>query len=122
MNKPKCTKIRFEEMNMGRTGEQRKQLEAVFIPNKRTHAIEFAGVVEKDVECDIHGNSRRSSKRDSITFPISLSKRDSADSILRKRDSVDREIHRNGNNGDSIYGNASVQRRRSSSDKADAER
>lgn len=106
---------------MGRTGEQRKQLEAIFVPNKRTHAIEFAGVVEKDVDCDVHGNSRRSSKRDSITFPISLSKRESADSILRKRDSVDREIYRNGN-GDSIYGNSSVQRRRSSSDKADGER
>lgn len=108
---------------MGRTGEQRKQLEAIFVPNKRTHAIEFAGVVEKDVDCDVHGSPRRNSKRDSISFPISLSDA-RADSILRKRDSVDREIYRNGNsNGDSgIYGNSSVQRRRSSSDKADAER
>lgn len=106
---------------MGRTTEQRKQLEAIFVPNKRTHTIEFAGIVEKDQDCDVHGKpERRGSKRDSITFPISLSKRESADSILRKRDSVDREIYRsaNGNgNGDSVYG--SVQRRRSSSDKAD---
>lgn len=102
---------------MGRTGEQRKQLEAIFVPNKRTHTIEFAGVVEKDTDCDIHGNqTRRNSKRDSISFPISLSKRESADSILRKRDS-DRDIYRNGSNGDSVYG--SVQRRRSSSDKND---
>lgn len=109
---------------MGRTGgEQRKQLEAIFVPNKRTHAIEFAGVVEKDVDCDVHGSPRRNSKRDSITFPISLTDA-RADSILRKRDSMDREIYRNGNgNGDSgIYGNASVQRRRSSSDKADGDR
>lgn len=110
---------------MGRTGEQRKQLEAIFVPNKRTHAIEFAGVVEKAVDCDVHGNPRRNSKRDSITFPISLSDA-RADSILRKRDSVDREIYRNGNgntNGDTgIYGNASVQRRRSSSDKTDGDR
>lgn len=111
----------LEKLKMGRTGEQRKQLEAIFVPNKRTHAIEFAGVVEKDVDCDIHGNSHRNSKRDSITFPISLSKRESTDSFLRKRNSVDREIYRNGN-GDSIYGNSSVQRRRSSSDKADADR
>lgn len=103
---------------MGRTTEQRKQLEAIFVPNKRTNTIEFAGVVEKDVDCDIHGHPRRGSKRDSITFPISLSKRESADSILRKRDSVDREIYRNGNgHGDSVYN--AVQRRRSSSDKND---
>lgn len=112
---------------MGRTGEHRKQLEAIFVPNKRTHAIEFAGVVEKDVGCDVHGSPRRNSKRDSISFPISLSDA-RADSILRKRDSMDREVYRNGNangnaNGDNgIYGNSSVQRRRSSSDKADADR
>lgn len=98
---------------MGRTTEQRKQLEAIFVPNKRTHNIEFAGIVEKDKSCDVHG--RRGSKRDSISFPIGLSKRESADSILRKRDSVDREIYKQ--NGDGIYG--SVQRRRSSTDKSD---
>lgn len=97
---------------MGRTTEQRKQLEAIFVPNKRTHTIEFAGVVEKDTDCDVHGN--RVKKRDSISFPIrDLSKRESTDSILRKRDSIDR----NGNNGDSTY--TAVQRRRSSSDKSD---
>lgn len=106
---------------MGRTTEQRKQLEAIFVPNKRTHTIEFAGVVEKDTDCDIHG--RRLSKRDSIAFPIGPSRRESNDPILWKRDSVDREIlHRNGNgngngSGEGIYG--SVQRRRSSSDKSD---
>lgn len=102
---------------MGRTSDQRKQLEAIFVPNKRTHNIEFAGVVEKDIDCDIHGHRRGSAaKRDSISFPIGLSKRESADSILRKRDSVEREIYRN---GDGIYG--SVQRRRSSSDKSDSD-
>lgn len=103
---------------MGRTTEQRKQLEAIFVPNKRTHQIEFAGVVEKDRDCDVHGNRIRSSKRDSISFPIGLSKRESADSILRKRDSVDRDFYRNAN-GDSTY--STVQRRRSSSDKSDAD-
>lgn len=104
-------------IRMGRTGEQRKQLEAIFVPNKRTNTIEFAGVVEKDTDCDIHGYRRSSAgKRDSISFPIGLSKRESADSILRKRDSVEREIYRN---GDGIYG--SVQRRRSSNDKSDTD-
>lgn len=105
---------------MGRTTEQRKQLEAIFVPNKRTNTIEFAGVVEKDKDCDIHGHRIRSSKRDSISFPIGISKRESTDSILRKRDSVDRDFNRNGHghgNGD----NAAVQRRRSSSDKFDAD-
>lgn len=97
---------------MGKTTEQRKQLEAIFVPNKRTHTIEFAGVVEKDTDCDVHGN--RLKKRDSISFPIGPIKRESADSILRKRDSLDR----NGN-GDSAY--TAVQRRRSSSDKSDSD-
>lgn len=107
---------------MGKTMEQRRQLEAIFVPKKGTNHIEFAGVVEKDKDCDIHGNPIRrgsSAKRDSISFPIGLSKRDSADSILRKRESVDRELSRNGN-GDALYG--SVQRRRSSGGKADNER
>lgn len=125
--KKKVSIEKKEEIKMGRTGEQRKQFEAIFVPNKRTHHIEFAGVEEKkDADCDIHGNPRRNSKRDSITFPISLSE-SRADSILKKRDSMDREIYRNGNgNGNvdnsSIYGNSSVQRRRSSSDKSDADR
>ncbi|XP_055317871.1 uncharacterized protein LOC129576603 isoform X5 [Sitodiplosis mosellana] len=99
---------------MGKTTEQRKQLEAIFVPNKRTHTIEFAGVVEKDNDCDAHGN--RLKKRDSISFPIGISKRESPDPILWKRDSVDRD--RNGN-GDSTY--TAVQRRRSSSDKSDSD-
>lgn len=98
---------------MGKTTEQRKQLEAIFVPNKRTHTIEFAGVVEKDTDCDVHGN--RLKKRDSIAFPIGISKRESSDKIVWKRDSIDR----NGNNGDSTY--AAVERRRSSSDKADSD-
>lgn len=97
---------------MGRTSEQRKQLEAIFVPNKRTNTIEFAGVVEKDAECDIHGN--RLKKRDSISFPLGISKRESNDSILRKRDSVDR--NGNGDNTHSV-----VQRRRSSADKSESD-
>lgn len=91
---------------MGKTSEQRKQLEAIFVPNKRTHTIEFAGVVEKDTDCDIHGN--RLKQRDSISFPI-------GSNVLRKRDSLDR----NGSgNGDTTY---NVVRRRSSNDKSDTD-
>ncbi|XP_031632466.1 general transcriptional corepressor tupA isoform X2 [Contarinia nasturtii] len=97
---------------MGKTTEQRKQLEAIFVPNKRTNTIEFAGVVEKDSECDIHGN--RPKKRDSISFPIGVSKRESSDSILWKRDSVDR--NGNGDNAHNV-----VQRRRSSADKSESD-
>lgn len=100
---------------MGKTVEQQQQMEALFVPRKGSNHIEFAGIVEasRDRNCDIHGNPirRGSSKRDSISFPISLSK-DCVDK-LKKRDSVDREINRNGNvNVDNVYG--TVQRRRSS--------
>lgn len=102
---------------MGKT-EQRKQMEAIFVPRKGTNHIEFAGVVEasRDTNCDIHGNSRRASsqKRDSISFPISMPKQ-TAD-ILKKRESVDRELGKH-ENGDNIYD--TVQRRRSSSGKGD---
>lgn len=102
---------------MGKTTEQIKQLEAVFVPRKGRNSIEFAGVFEKDSDCDVHGNRRPSgSKRDSISFPINPSKRDSVDSILRKRESVDREMGRNGSIDHSVL------RRRSSGKKADVGR
>lgn len=105
---------------MGKTTEQRKQMEAIFVPSKGINSIEFAGVFEKDSDCDIHGNRRPSgTKRDTISFPIGLSKRDSADSILRKRESVDRELSKNGII-DSSYN--AVPRRRSSGGKVDNER
>lgn len=104
---------------MGKTDtEQRKQMEAIFVPRKGSNHIEFAGVVEasRDKNCDIHGNPRRGSsqKRDSISFPITISKQ-TADN-LKKRESVDRELGKN-ENGDFDYQTA--QRRRSSGGKSD---
>lgn len=101
---------------MGKTTEQRKQMEAIFVPRRGSNHIEFAGVVEakRDTNCDIHGNPRRGSsqKRDSISFPITMSKQ-TADN-LKKRESVDRELGKV-ENGD--Y--STVQRRRSSGGKGD---
>lgn len=64
---------------MADTSEKMKQMEAVFVPRKgKQNSIEFAGIFEKNSDCDIHGNRRPSvSKRDSISFPIALSRRES---------------------------------------------
>lgn len=82
---------------MRKATEDKKQFEAVFVPRKGKNSIEFAGIFEKDNVCDIHGNRYFSgSKRDSISFPINMSKRDSTDNILRKRESVDLDIEKIG--------------------------
>lgn len=78
---------------MRKATDDKKQLEAVFVPRKGKNSIEFAGIFEKDSACDIHGNRHFSgSKRDSISFPINMVKRDSTDNILRKRESVDLDM------------------------------
>lgn len=88
---------------MGKTTQQLKQMEALFVPRKGS--IEFAGVVEasRDANCDIHGRrgSAGSIKRDSISHNNGSTKRDSVDqqsssepsylslyTVLGKRDSV----------------------------------
>lgn len=81
---------------MGKSTKQLKQVEALFVPNRRG-SLEFAGVVEAtpDQNCDIHGRrgSAGSVKRDSISSTATgQSKRDSVSSAIgnsAKRDSVD---------------------------------
>lgn len=81
---------------MGKPTKQLKQMEALFVPNRRG-SLEFAGVVEAtpDQNCDIHGRrgSAGSVKRDSISSTATgHSKRDSVSSAIgnsSKRDSVD---------------------------------
>lgn len=68
---------------MGKSTKQLKQMEAIFVPNRRG-SIEFAGVVEasRDSDCDIHG------RRDSDgTIRISLATMDKP----RKRSSLSKE-------------------------------
>lgn len=79
---------------MGETSEQLKQMEAVFVPRRgKQNSIEFAGIFEKNSDCDIHGNRRQSgSKRDSISFPITLSRRES-DYEEGTKDATDNSSH-----------------------------
>lgn len=122
---------------MGKTTKQLKQMEALFVPNRRG-SLEFAGIVEAshDENCDIHGRRgsagsvKRDSisstatggpnKRDSITSGYGNNpKRDSVDglfgnsylnnyTVLSRGESIDRDLATNGD------GNPVVQRRRSS--------
>lgn len=103
---------------MGKTPQQLKQMEALFVPNRRG-SLEFAGVVEAshDQNCDIHGRrgSAGSIKRDSIgSTATSHIKRDSINSGIgnnSKRDSVD------GLFGDSYLSNYTVLKRGESIDR-----
>lgn len=91
---------------MGKHKQQLRQIEALFVPNRKG-SIEFAGVVEsrESEDCDIHRNRRGSGgsivalsqKRDSLN---GIGKRSSIDgqhetngshSSYRTRESVDRE-------------------------------
>lgn len=122
---------------MGKPTKQFKQMEALFVPNRRG-SLEFAGVVEAshDQNCDIHGRrgsggsvkrdlisstaTATNNKRDSINSGIGTnSKRDSVDglfgnsylsnyTVLRRGESIDRDLVTNGDSHPVVH------RRRSS--------
>lgn len=88
---------------MGKTTKQLKQMEALFVPNRRG-SLEFAGVVEAshDQNCDLHGRrgSAGSVKRDSISSTATgqNAKRDSVSSGIG-RDSISSGVGRDSIDG-----------------------